>query len=1215
MSTSSTSDCGCHGAAADGRRASVADPLAPRVASAARSASAERHRAGGASAFRQGVGTSAARSSSSPQAARLTSAAFSSSALGARAGSAAPMALLGTSEGLTIIDPATALTRLWYFDGRFLRAEGFRLDQEYVRSLVALSNRAVGTGVVHGLDVDLLGDRLRVEGGLGLAPSGRVVHLASTTDLGIGELIARSTGALQKTSLGASVPPDFGPCPPDTDADADAPVAHRTFYVLTAASAEALCGEEERFGQLCGDACSADVDRSVAVEGVRFRARRVTLALPTSRTVPFTSTHLRSQVASAFYRLERLDVPSMISGAGLRTAVWCDGAEGIGGEEIPLAVFDRAGTITTFADMWTGRREIVENSPQRYWQWRTSMRPLDVFLAQVLQFQCQLADLPAGASTPSPTDPCADERGALVDVHEALGVIGGAGDDIAGRLDELRERVSKVLDGSGAQLKSGSLLIDRGIVETPPAGYLPVDPRGDVQAQTEAWFGPGVDLRFCVVRADFVPEAFQEAQHMDRISLTQGIDDPRAVEQVDVLVPGASFKRRQISTAGYEGTFDVLPTGAAAVDAAADRAALRLSAVAREHRSEGWSWTLAAFGEAPQRLGVSDLVSKIDASLGKGVDPASFAKVHLESTDLLDAIRTRPSVASRVLREATGARARAFRVAEADFAGTRGDDVDAPVEATDRRPVAMWFDAESARGLDDLPVGGATGLRMRLVFYSRASTTPAFLDLGFAGTATVRDRQVESTGVGGSAVITVRTTIDGALTTFSLAPAAGSRVIPLAGASLTWRIQTSPTGRRIDGVQFGVGDRPVLEARFTAEHEPRLLSGEIASSGGGRAVARVANTRTGLAAFELTEKPGVFDLGSPGRDLAASVVDIIGAELVVRRQDAAFEADARRRIFGDPTESGDTLAATADWIMFHRRRTKDCGETATPAPTRVIRYRWLHGISESRETLLERLRAAAGSGAEGGLLEWLMKELDLTVVAAVEYAEGSTALASSVPALRAAWMNSERGDRLVASLGARWGAGEGAAIEGGRLASGVRALEGLVDATDVVSLVLADAPAMLQSEGFDGVFLTVGVARQTARAEIILVSRDGWARVRGLLTDRAVGHEELLKLIRSSEQVFIEPFVAEFDGPDLADPDKLREWWRENGRDADFLVDLVLDRAIAPLGGPARIWTERRDPAVRDIIGGPEATNLTVDVTVDLDEVSALFVCVFPDLG
>ena len=523
MAPSSSSDCGCHGTTTDGRRATAT----------LRSASADRPRT--------------ASSLSARQATAAPGAAFSAStALLRPSGAGAPMELLGSSAGITVIDPATVLTRLWYFDGRFLRAEGFRLDQEYVRSLVALSNRAVGTGVVHGLDVDLLGDRLRVEGGLGLAPSGRVVHLPSTTDLGIGELLVRSSGSLPATVFGPSGASDFGPCPPDGDA-AGEPVAQRTFHVLTVASAEALCGEEERFGQLCGDACAADADRSVAVEGVLFRARLVTLTLPTSRTVPFTSTHLRSQVACAYFRRERQDVPTMISAAGLRSTVWCDGAEGISGEEIPLAVFDRAGTITTFADMWTARREIVETTPQHYWQRRMSMRPLGGFLAQVLQFQCQLADLPSGSTTPSPTDPCADERGALVDVHEALGVLEGAGENIAARLDELRQRVSKVLGGP-KQPKSGSLLIDHGIVEAPPAGYLPVDQDGDVTAQARAWFGPGVDLRFCAVRPDFVPEAFQEAQHMDRISLTQGIDDPR--ERGGGRRPGAG--RHVRATAGLD---------------------------------------------------------------------------------------------------------------------------------------------------------------------------------------------------------------------------------------------------------------------------------------------------------------------------------------------------------------------------------------------------------------------------------------------------------------------------------------------------------------------------------------------------------------------------------------------------------------------------------------------------------------------------------------
>ena len=1203
MPTNDKSDCGCHGSSASAEpRPAAAELRTARLAASRLHSAAETERA--ASVAARGATVRAA------SAARLTAA----SRFVAPPPAGTPMELLGASAGITIIDPATVLTRLWYFDGRFLRAEGFRLDQEYVRSLVSLSNRAVGTGIVHGLDVDLLGDRLRVEGGLGLAPSGRVVHLASSTDLGIAELVARSTGVLQKASLGASGAPDFAPCPPDSPGTSDEPVAHRNFYVLTAAAAEALCGEEERFGQLCGDACSADVDRSVAVEGVRFRARRVSLALAASRTVPFTATHLRSQVASAFFRLERTDIPSMISGAGLRTTVWCDGAEGIDGEEIPLAIFDRSGTITTFADMWTARREIVESSPQRYWQWRRSMRPLDVFLAQVLQFQCQLADLPSGAATPAASDPCADERDALVDVHEVLGVLGEAGADIADRLGELRERVSKVLAGT-AQRGSGSLLIDRGIIETPSAGYLPVDPKGDVTAQTMAWFGPGVDLRFCAVRPDFIPEALQEAQHMERISLTQGIDDPRDVEEVDILVPGGSFQRRTISTLGYEGTFDVLPLGAsiirggeeraAMVEASAERAALRLSAVAREHDSGGWSWTLAAFGEAPQRLAVGDLVSRIDATIARGIDTESFSSVHLEDAADLDAIRLRSAVGTRALREASGARARSFRVAEAGFLGARVDESDESVGPRERRAVALWFDAQSARALDDIPIGGTTSLTLRLVLYSRASTAPAFLDLGVAGTATVRDRQVTSTGVGGTAVVTVETSLDGAANVFTVSPDAAAHVVPLSGARLVWRIQTSPAGRRLDGVTFGMGERSVLEARFVAEGDPRHLAGRISASASRREA--VVATRTGLAAFELTEKAGVFDLGSPGRDLASSVIDIVGAELLVRRGDSTFEDAARRRILPDAAAPTETISAATDWIMFHRRRVKDCGESAAPTPTRVIRYRWLHGISEFPERTIERLRAAAGSGEEGTVLEILLKEIDVSAVAAVEFAEGSTELASSVAALRTAWTTSDRGGRLVAGMSARWGAGESAAIEGGRLSAGIRALAGLVDATDALSVVLESAPASVQSEGFDGVFLTIGAAVETAHADLVRTTRERWMSVREAFAGTSPTRAELLRRLAADDQLF----VAEFDGPDLVNGEKVAEWWT-GAPQADFDVALILDRGIPPLGASGELWTQRREPAVREVAtGGGNATELTSDIEVDLEGAGALIVFAF----
>ena len=49
-----------------------------------------------------------------------------------------------------------------------------------------------------------------------------------------------------------------------------------------------------------------------------------------------------------------------------------------------------------------------------------AMRPWSVFLAQVLQFQCQLLDLGAPGGEGGPFDPCADERATLAEVSEVL---------------------------------------------------------------------------------------------------------------------------------------------------------------------------------------------------------------------------------------------------------------------------------------------------------------------------------------------------------------------------------------------------------------------------------------------------------------------------------------------------------------------------------------------------------------------------------------------------------------------------------------------------------------------------------------------------------------------------------------------------------------------------------------------------------------------------
>lgn len=99
-------------------------------------------------------------------------------------------------------------------------------------------------------------------------------------------------------------------------------------------------------------------------------------------------------------------------------------------------------------------------------------------------------------------------------------------------------------------------MINCGIVEVPSAGYLPVSISStiSVNEQVQRLFGEGVDLRFCVVRPDFVAHALEEAQHMQRICLLSGLDDPAKKPQVDVLVPDGEIEQvtAEITGSGYQ---------------------------------------------------------------------------------------------------------------------------------------------------------------------------------------------------------------------------------------------------------------------------------------------------------------------------------------------------------------------------------------------------------------------------------------------------------------------------------------------------------------------------------------------------------------------------------------------------------------------------------------------------------------------------------------
>src|SRR5207245_2166024 len=82
-------------------------------------------------------------------------------------GGTGPQIFVGVESGLTVVAPGTPLTRLNYYDGKFLRADDLDVEQAYFRSLAWLSNVAGGSGVAYGFDVaEGNGDTISLSPGL-----------------------------------------------------------------------------------------------------------------------------------------------------------------------------------------------------------------------------------------------------------------------------------------------------------------------------------------------------------------------------------------------------------------------------------------------------------------------------------------------------------------------------------------------------------------------------------------------------------------------------------------------------------------------------------------------------------------------------------------------------------------------------------------------------------------------------------------------------------------------------------------------------------------------------------------------------------------------------------------------------------------------------------------------------------------------------------------
>ena len=1070
------------------------------------------------------------------------------------------LVLIGGQSGLTFIPTPTPLTRLHYFDGKFLRAADLQLEQGALRQLVALANQAGGAGVVHGLDCSLAGgDRLQLGPGFAIDPAGRALLLPQGVSLGLTELIEAS----RKQALVAPAPQvvgtaQFGDCEVRAQAPAGQPVEGTDLYLVVLGHAEAYCGTEDVYGKLCEEACVTSTERPYIVEGVVVRAVPLTLSTPLARStaVALTRVHLRSRVASAYFADEQRRVADLISRDGLASGAWCLGAAPLGGTGVPLAVVARSGDTTLFLDAWTARREQMEAPARHYWAWRMAMRPWSVFLAQVLQFQCQLRGLfQAGAGPVPDVDPCADVRGAARDATTAVAELMDFYGKVSERFATFRSVAPAstlaaelpVFKGGLAGLRSlkdrldlavrvpailDRVLLRGGISELSPAGYLPVAPGSvlTVNRQVRQLLGEGVDLRFCVVRPDYVPHALEEAQHMERISLLQGLDDPRAKPQVDILVPDGEIVSRELETQGmgFEGRFTVplqVDQGGAATNLATQQIQTGFSGAGRAE-------VLPAGGGAFHFAG---------ALSADGKDRFRISESRIAAGRLAEVFRT--AAAARVEETAVGGAAPGARIEER--ISTVGFERVGMVAVT---PVGgFWTTLRCDRDVFALSPGDTTSASWRQLV---AVPTLAGLvnDLVVQGTLRVEEvsgGDADRVVLGRfSAVSVTRETRSGETRPpETLAFEAEARV----------RLRRSPDGEARVDVRLGVTENVALFATVDWQGKPVAVTAgvEVAVRSGD------VGQRVPFVSGKLRENREVLAAGEEHHTLALWGLEVIGGSL----QDAGFPAAAAKMLFPPLPPPTDELEvrATRDWVLFHRRRTSTCAaEVVGPAPQPSRRYQAYHlGVPD--EGAAKKVREALVAGSAVG-------NLGFRPVDVVEFAPGVPALASDPAAVKADWQAAGPGTSLLyAAIGSESAAAaEGKVLALGRLGQLQQVITQVTPADPAFGAeVLPAVPESLTVPGTDGaiVLLTRVALERVCQTVYWVQDQDAFKLITEMIRAGQIAQALQSDLLRLLGNVTFRAGTSE-----------------------------VLDQSVDPV---VAAWNERGDgvPAGAAVVSGPNATS------------------------
>jgi hypothetical protein len=402
--------------------------------------------------------------------------------------------------GETVTD--SGLRALNAADGLFLRAEHLRQMQTYAEQFALLAGVAAGPGVDYGYTVELDGTNLHVAPGLAIDGSRRPLRLVGDVTLKLDAL----------PELGAT-----------------------EFWVVEVVAADPVAeGSEAVYGTLCSDPCGGATIRPWLDAAVTIRLTRDNLDGLASVAPSLKRNHL----ASLYFERERSTSDPWLTPTGAGRPVggplgrlWRTGAPESAAPSGPV----RLAVLFTVdgkwvVDTWIARRDIGDGPARAVWENRLGLRPRNVFIAQVLQFEAQLADTGAGLTITGGS--CEDKQRKLIDAFERLLHEHKRPTGLSGELKSLVESQRDRLD---EEVREATLVSN--FEELPPAGVLPRPMDQSPEKYFECLFGTTVELDVSYVQADCALRALSEAEHLDRIPVRA---DNVPLPYVKLLVPVAA---------------------------------------------------------------------------------------------------------------------------------------------------------------------------------------------------------------------------------------------------------------------------------------------------------------------------------------------------------------------------------------------------------------------------------------------------------------------------------------------------------------------------------------------------------------------------------------------------------------------------------------------------------------------------------------------------